>query len=269
MRLGREQQVAALLEGIGLLGAGIDFDHPAPDRRRALREDAAEGEVGVGVRRRVLLRRVVVEVLAGAAGVAAGHPRLGARARQLGVHPHLAVGRAEAERRPVEPTVALHLGALGGEDPGLLGEVLGVDVAQGGGLADGELDHRVEQRVDLVVGRGPVLPDLRLGALLEDDQRAPADRGAALGDRDLDPHRLAQLHPARHVHEHAVAPVGLVAGDERILDRRPATRAPPAAARRASRPPRPARRPSRPRRRSARPPRRRRCRRRGRGSPDR
>ena len=63
--LGGEQQVAALLEGVGLLGAGVDPDHPAPDRGRAGGEDAAEGEVGVGVRRRVLLGRVVVEVLAG------------------------------------------------------------------------------------------------------------------------------------------------------------------------------------------------------------
>ena len=139
--------------------------------------------------------RVEVEVLAGAAGVAAGDARLGARAGELGLHPHLAAGRAEAERGPVEAAVALDLGALGGEDPGLLGDVLGVDVAQGRGLADGQLDHRVEQRVDLVGGRGPVLPDLRLGALLEHDQRAPVDRGAVRVERQLDPDRLAQ--PAR------------------------------------------------------------------------
>ena len=41
-----EQQVAALLEGVGLLGARVDLDHPAPDRGRAVGQDAAEGEVG-------------------------------------------------------------------------------------------------------------------------------------------------------------------------------------------------------------------------------
>ena len=61
-----EQQVAALLEGVGLLGAGVDADHPAPDRGRAVGQDAAEGEVGDGVRGGVLLGGVEVEVLAAA-----------------------------------------------------------------------------------------------------------------------------------------------------------------------------------------------------------
>ena len=111
--LGGEQQVAALLEGVGLLGARVDLDHPAPDGGRAGGEDAAEGEVGVGVRRRVLLGRVVVEVLPGAAGVAAGDACLGARAGELGLHPHLAAARAEAERGPVEAAVALAPGRAG------------------------------------------------------------------------------------------------------------------------------------------------------------
>ena len=156
--LGGEQQVAALLEGVGLLGAGVDADHPAPDRGRAGGEDAAEGEVGEGVGSGVLLGGVEVEVLARAAGVAAGHPRLRARPGELGLHPHLAVGRAEAERGPVEAAVALDLGALGGEDPGRLGDVLGADVAQGRGLADVQLDDRVEQRVGLVARRRSSAP---------------------------------------------------------------------------------------------------------------
>ena len=110
MRLGGEQQVAALLEGVGLLGAGVDFDHPPPDRGRAGAEHAAEGQVGVSVRRRVLLGRVVVEVLAGAAGVATGHPRLGARPGQVGLHPHLASPepkpRAAQSSRPSRSTSA-------------------------------------------------------------------------------------------------------------------------------------------------------------------
>jgi hypothetical protein len=72
---GGEQQVAALLEGIRLLGARIDADHPPPDGGRAIGQDATEGKVGRGVGGRVLLRRVEVEVLGAGPGVGAGHPR--------------------------------------------------------------------------------------------------------------------------------------------------------------------------------------------------
>src|SRR3954447_13563658 len=41
-----QEQVAALLERVGLLGARVDLDHPAPDGRRAAGQDPAEGEVG-------------------------------------------------------------------------------------------------------------------------------------------------------------------------------------------------------------------------------
>ena len=172
----------------------------------------------------MLLGRVVVEVLARAAGVAAGHPRLGARAGELGLHPHLAARRAEAERGPVEAAVALHLGALAGEDPGALGDVLGGDVAQRRRLADVQLDHRVEQRVGLVAGRAAVLPDLGLGALLEHDQGAPVDDAPPLVERQLDLDRLGDLDSGGHVDEHAVAPARLVAGDEGVLDPAPASR---------------------------------------------
>ena len=64
--VGGEQQVAALLEGVGLLGAGVDADHPAPDGGRAVGEHAAEGEVGGRVLGGVLLGGVVVEVLGAA-----------------------------------------------------------------------------------------------------------------------------------------------------------------------------------------------------------
>jgi len=48
---------------------------------------------------------------------------------------------------------------------------------------------------------------------------ALADRGTVAVDRDLDPDRLGDLDPARHVDQHAVAPARLVAGDEGVLDR--------------------------------------------------
>ncbi len=64
-----------------------------------------------------------------------------------------------------------------------------------------------------------MLPDLGLGALLEHDQGPPAERGGVGVDRNLDLDRLLQLHPGRYVNQHAVAPAGLVAGDEGVLDR--------------------------------------------------
>ena len=141
-----EQQVAALLEGVGALGARVDADHPAPDGGRPLGEHAAEGEVGGRVLGRVLLGRVVVEVLGAVAGVGAGHLRARAAPGELGLHPHLAARRAEAERDPLEVRVAADLGPLGREDPAFVGELLLADVAEVGAVADDELDDAVEER---------------------------------------------------------------------------------------------------------------------------
>ena len=88
----REQQVAVVLEGVGLLGAGIDADHPAPDGGRRVVEDAAEGEVGGGVGGGVLLVRVVVQVLVALAGIGAGDAGARTLAGEAGVHPDLAAG---------------------------------------------------------------------------------------------------------------------------------------------------------------------------------
>ena len=59
-----QQQVARLLEGVGLLGAGVDDDVALPDGARAALEDAPEGQVGGRVGRGVLLGGVEVDVLA-------------------------------------------------------------------------------------------------------------------------------------------------------------------------------------------------------------
>ena len=64
-----------------------------------------------------------------------------------------------------------------------------------------------------------MLPDLGLGALLEHDQGAPGDRGAVLVERQLDPDRLGEPDPGGDVDEDAVAPAGVVAGDERVVGR--------------------------------------------------
>src|SRR3712207_629160 len=106
MGLLRQQEVAALLEGVGLLRSRVDADHAAPDGGRRVAEDAAEGEVRDGVGGGVFLRRVVVEVLLTPAGIGPGDTALGALAGEIGLHPHLAPRRAEAERGPVENGVA-------------------------------------------------------------------------------------------------------------------------------------------------------------------
>src|SRR4051812_28894450 len=120
-----DEQVARLLEGVGLLRAGVDLDHPAPHGRRAGVEDPAEREVRRRVRRGVLLQRVEVEVLAAVGRVGAADGGVRAWTREVRLQEHLAVARAEAERRPVQVAVALDDRALRGEDPRLLGEILG------------------------------------------------------------------------------------------------------------------------------------------------
>jgi hypothetical protein len=130
VRLLGEQQVAALLERVGLLRALVDLDHPAPDRGGAAVEDPAEREVARRADRRVLLQRVEVDVLAALRGVRAGDRRVGARAGELRLEEDLAVLAAEAERHPVEVAVALDDRALGAEHPRLLVDVLAADVAQ-------------------------------------------------------------------------------------------------------------------------------------------
>ena len=58
-----DQQVARVLERVGLLRARVDDDVALPDGARAVLQDAAEREVRGRVRRRVLLGGVEVDVL--------------------------------------------------------------------------------------------------------------------------------------------------------------------------------------------------------------
>ncbi len=92
------------------LRARVDLDDPAPDRARVTAQRALVGEIADGVRRRVLLRGVEIEVLALAQRVQAGgaHRRAGAaEARLLAGLAELA---AEAEREPAQRRVARDLG---------------------------------------------------------------------------------------------------------------------------------------------------------------
>jgi hypothetical protein len=109
---------------------------------------------------------------------------------------------------------------LSREHPATLGELLLADVAKAGARSHPKLDDAVEEARGVpVCGRGVVLPYLRLGALLEDDQGAPVE-GAPRGLLEHgQPDRLGEALPARHVDEDAVSPVRLVAGHEGILGR--------------------------------------------------
>ena len=138
---------------------------------------------------------------------------------ELGVHPGLAAGGAEAQGDPLEVAVTLDLAALGRERPGLVGEFLLADVAEVGAGADDQLDDAVEE------SRGPwgkrvALEELRLGTFLEDDEGAPVDLFAVAGVdlRELD--RLGESHARGDVDEDPVgAPALGVAGDEDVADR--------------------------------------------------
>ncbi len=147
-----EEQVARLLEGVGLLRAGVDDDVALPHRARAALQHPAEGEVRGGVGRGVLLGGVEVDVLAAVGGVGAGDAGVGALAGQAGLHQHVPRARAEAERDPVEAPVAADRAALRAEDPAALRQVLTADVAQVGVVADHELGGDVEDAVE-VLGR--------------------------------------------------------------------------------------------------------------------
>ncbi len=140
-----------------------------------------------------------------------------AAARELRLHAHLAARRAESKCEPVERSVALDLGALGREDPGGVGEVLAADEAKRRALADADLGDAVEERVRLGVAGEVLLPDLGLGALLEDDQRAPAHRraGGALDRGEADRHLEALA--GGDVDERAADPRGFVACDEDVV----------------------------------------------------
>jgi hypothetical protein len=140
-----QQQVARLLERVGLLGAAVDLDHAAPDRGGAAVEDPAEGQVARGARRGVLLQRVEVDVLAPARGVGAGDRGVRAALGELRLEEDLAVLAAEAERDPVQVAVAADDRPLRAEHPGLLVDVLAAHVAQPRVVAHDELDDPVDQ----------------------------------------------------------------------------------------------------------------------------
>ena len=111
------------------------------------------------------------------------------------------------------------LGALRCEYPRRVGKVLAAHEAKRRSLANADLGHAVEESLCLGVASEVLLPDLSLGALLEDDERAPAHRGAggALDGREADRHLEAL--PRGHVYESASGPGRLVAGDEDVVGR--------------------------------------------------
>ena len=140
-----------------------------------------------------------------------GEPRL---------HPDLAPGGAEPESDPVQVRVAFHLGTLRAEDPRVLAQALGGDVAEVGAGAHPDLRDRVEERIRVGVGGQPLLPHLRLGALLEHDQRAEGE-GRRLGILDrCDQRRRLEALASRHVDERSAVPGAVVACNERIVARR-------------------------------------------------
>src|SRR4029079_14126469 len=91
VRLLREEQVAVLLVGVRLLGVFLDADHPAPHGGGRVAQGALEREVGLRVRRDVLLEGVVVQVLVAVREVRARHPRRRAGTGEVVLDPRLAL----------------------------------------------------------------------------------------------------------------------------------------------------------------------------------
>ncbi len=108
-------------------------------------------------------------------------------------------------------------GALGGEQPAVLGELLTAQVAQPRAWPDRDLDDGVDEAGG-AADRRVLLPDLCLGVLLEHDQRAPWQHaGGGLLQRPQQ-HRALEVAARGDVDERPARPVGLVVRHKRIVN---------------------------------------------------
>ena len=143
---------SALLERVGLLGAGVELIIP---RQTAVERGQDAAERGVG--RRVRPRRAPAWCRSPGAGrlrrVGAGHLGVGSPRRPAAcscapcarAEPKATAAQSRWPSRPPR--------RAGCEDPRLLGHVLAADVAQLGVLADHELDDGVQHRLAVLGAR--------------------------------------------------------------------------------------------------------------------
>ena len=104
-------------------------------------------------------------------------------------------------------------GAMGGEVPGLLREVLERDVLELRALLDEELDGGVRVAGRLGRRRRVLLDEREAAALLGHDEQPP-ERRAALVARDADVERVVELDALRNADEQAALPGrGVVRGE--------------------------------------------------------
>src|SRR6266550_1311191 len=217
VRLLGEDQVAVLLVGVRLLRVLLDLDHPAPDRRRMVAEGALEGEVGGRVRGDVLLEGVVVEVLIAVGEVGPGNARGRARAREVVLDPRLALLGAEAAGDPIELGVAIDPRAVGGEVPGLGGEVLQRDVLDLRALAYEELGDGVRVTREIRPSGRVLLDNAKAALRLSDDEETPEQRAAVPSVRNSNVERLFEDESLRNLDEQAVLPERRVVGGELLV----------------------------------------------------
>ena len=190
--VGREQQVAVLLVGVGLLRALVDADDPAPDGPGAVVEHALERQVGSRVGGGVLLGGVVVDVLGPGQVVRAGHLDVGALAGEQALHARLGPRAAEGRGHPVELGIPADRRPVGAELAGLGVVVLDGDVLEPGLVGDHQLDDDVQVAGHL---RAELLDERCVGAALEHDQHAVVQGGALA--RSARPATAAAPRPSR------------------------------------------------------------------------
>ncbi len=213
-RAGAQQEVAVGLVRVGALRLGVHADQPAEDRAPRVLQRPLEEEVAGGVRRDVVLQRLVVEVLRPLRDVHAQHVHV--RARRLELALHVRARQVAAERgvergdlcvapghQPVRAQV---------RDPSP--EALHRHVRHLCALLRHDLRraHRERGRRHGVGGELVHDGDLRAG--LGHHQQPPEGRRPGAAEPAVEAHGRLHPHVLGHVQEEAAAPEGVAHGGE-------------------------------------------------------
>src|SRR5262245_20267238 len=123
-RIGREQQVVVPLVAVGFDRLRIDLDHPAPNRPRLVLQRALIKKITAAFRRRVMLQRVIRDVLLTFGEQHTVHLALRPAADQLHVLVDFRHAAADRGDRPLDRGIASYNRLLMGKVPHAVAPVL-------------------------------------------------------------------------------------------------------------------------------------------------